>query len=72
MSENYGRNGTITPPLDGAFPSYETVKFRMNEFKRNRTSIEDVPDPGVPKSAVTLEIIDKVHDMTSAAKHVSE
>ncbi|KAK5646393.1 hypothetical protein RI129_004857 [Pyrocoelia pectoralis] len=53
----------ILPTLGDSCPSYEAVRLWVNEFKRGRTGIQDAPRPGAPKSAVTPEIIDKVHDL---------
>jgi transposase len=44
-------------------PSFSTFKKRVAEFKRGRTSLEDDPREGRPKSATTPEIIEQVHDM---------
>ena len=44
-------------------PSFPTIKKWAAEFKRGRTSLEDDPREGRPKSATTPEIIEQVHDM---------
>jgi histone-lysine N-methyltransferase SETMAR len=44
-------------------PSFSTTKEWAAEFKRGRTSLEDDPREGRPKSATTPEIIEQVHDM---------
>jgi histone-lysine N-methyltransferase SETMAR len=44
-------------------PSFSTIKKWAAEFKRGRTSLEDEPREGRPKSAITPEIIEQVHDM---------
>jgi histone-lysine N-methyltransferase SETMAR len=44
-------------------PSFSTIKKWAAEFKRGRTSLEDDPREGRPKSAATPEIIEQVHDM---------
>ena len=44
-------------------PSFSTIKKWAAEFKRDRTSLEDDPREGRPKSALTPEIIEQVHDM---------
>ena len=49
--------------LGEAGPSFPTVKKWATEFKRGRTSLEDDPRTGRPKSATTPEIINKVHDI---------
>jgi hypothetical protein len=50
------------PTLGDSCPSYEAIRLWVNEFKRGRTSIEDAPRSGGPKTAVVPKIIDKVHD----------
>jgi len=44
-------------------PSFSTIKKWAAEFKRGRTSLEDDPREGRPKSATTPEIIEQVHDV---------
>lgn len=44
-------------------PSMSTVKKWAAEFKRGRTSLEDDPREGRPKTATTPETIEKVHDI---------
>jgi transposase len=44
-------------------PSFSTNKKWAAEFKHDRTSLEDDPREGRPKSATTPEIIEQVHDM---------
>ena len=44
-------------------PLFSTIKKWAAEFKRGRTSLEDDPCEGRPKSATTPEIIEQVHDM---------
>ena len=46
-------------------PSKRTVEFWAGEFKRGRTSLEDDPRKGRPKTATTAEIIEQVHNMVS-------
>ena len=43
-------------------PSFSTIRKWAAEFKRGRTSLEDDPRKGRPKSAITPEIIEQVHD----------
>jgi len=43
--------------------SFSTIKKWAAEFKRGRTTLEDDPRKGHPKSATTPEIIEQVHDM---------
>jgi transposase len=44
-------------------PLFSTVRKWAVEFKRDRTSLEDDPREGSPKSATTPEIIEQVYDM---------
>jgi len=44
-------------------PSFSTIKKWAAEFKCGRTSHEDDPRDGRPKSATTPEIIKQVHGM---------
>jgi transposase len=44
-------------------PSFSTIKKWAAKFKRGRTSLEDDPREGRPKSATPPEIIEQVHDM---------
>jgi histone-lysine N-methyltransferase SETMAR len=44
-------------------PSFSTIKKWAAEFKRGRTSLEDDPCEGRPKSATTPEIIEQVYDL---------
>jgi histone-lysine N-methyltransferase SETMAR len=44
-------------------PSFSKIKKWAAEFKPGRTSLEDDPCKGYPKSATTPEIIEQVHDM---------
>ena len=46
-------------------PSKRTVEFWAGEFKRGRSSLEDDPLEGRPKTATTAEIIEQVHNMVS-------
>jgi transposase len=42
---------------------FSIIKKWAAEFRRGRTSLEDDPHEGCPKSATTPEIIEQVHDM---------
>jgi transposase len=44
-------------------PSFSTIKKWAAKIKRGRTSLEDNPREGRPKSPTTPEIIEQVHDM---------
>lgn len=56
--------------LGESAPSKTMVCKWAREFKHGRTSIEDDPRSGCPKSATTLEIIQKVHDMVMNDRRV--
>jgi transposase len=49
--------------LGDSSPSFLTIKKWAAEFKRGRTSLEDDPREGRPKSATPPEIIEQVHNM---------
>ena len=49
--------------LGDSAPSYSTVAKWASEFKFGRESLEDDPRSGRPKSAMTPELIAKVHKM---------
>ena len=58
-------------------PSYATVKYWVAQFKHGHFSTCDVPHPGRPKIATTLEMIDLFHDLILedhriSAKSISE
>jgi transposase len=44
-------------------PSFSTIIKWAAEFKCGRTSLEDDPRDGRPRSATTPEIIEQAHDM---------
>jgi transposase len=46
-------------------PSSSIIKKWATEFKLGRTSLEDDPREGRPKSATPPEIIEQVHDLLS-------
>jgi len=47
----------------GDSSSFSTIKKWAAEFKRGRTSLEDDPREGRPKSATTPEIVEQLHGM---------
>ena len=51
--------------LGESAPSYATVKNWVAEFKRGRTSLEDEPREGRPKTASTLEKIEKIYEIVT-------
>jgi transposase len=52
--------------------SFSTIKKWGAEFKRGRTSLDDDPHEGHPKSATTPEIIEQVHDMVLDDRRMKE
>ena len=60
----------IAPTLGQSYFNYDTVRLWINKFKWGRTIIEDAQRPWSPKSAVTPENIDKVHDVVLADRRV--
>ena len=53
-------------------PSISTVERWVAEFKRGRTSLEDDPRPGRPKTATTPEIVEKIQDIVLENRRVTE
>jgi histone-lysine N-methyltransferase SETMAR len=53
----------FTKVYEDSSPLFSTIKKWAAEFKRGRTSLEDDPREGRPKSATTPEIIEQMHDM---------
>lgn len=53
-------------------PTIRTVERWVAEFKRGRTSLEDDPREGRPKSASTPEIIAKIQDMVLENRRLTE
>jgi histone-lysine N-methyltransferase SETMAR len=47
----------------GTLLLFSTLKKWAAEFKGGRTSLEDDPRDGLPKSSTTPKIIEQVHDM---------
>ena len=52
----------LTETLEHA-PSYATVKNWVAQFKRGDFSTCDAPRPGRPKTVITPEIIDQIHEL---------
>jgi len=53
----------LTETLGAHAPSYATVKNWVAQFKCGDFSICDVPHPGKPKTVITQEIIDQIHEL---------
>ena len=53
----------LTETLGEHTPSFATVKNWMAQFKRDDFSTCDVPRPGRPKTVITPQIIDQIHDL---------
>jgi len=53
-------------------PSYATVKNWVAQFKRGDFSICDAPRPGRPKTVITPEIIDQVHELILEDRRISD
>ena len=53
-------------------PKIRTVERWVAEFKRGRTSLQDGPREGRPKSASTPEIIAKIQDMVLEDRRLTE
>lgn len=53
----------LTKVYGDSAPSISTVKKWAAEFKRGRTSLEDDPREGRPKTATTPEIVEKIHNI---------
>lgn len=58
--------------LKDSAPSYATVCRWTVEFKRGRTSVDDDPRSGRPKSALNTEVIEKIQDMVMADRRLTE
>lgn len=55
-----------------ATPSISTVERWVAEFKRGRTSLEDDPRQGRPKTATTSEIVKKTQEIVLGNRQVTE
>jgi len=53
----------LTETLGEYTPSYATIKNWVAQFKRGDFSTCDVPHPGWPKTVITPEIIDQIHEL---------
>ena len=57
--------------LDEHAPSYTTVKNWMAQFKRGDFSTCVAPHPGRPKTVITQEIIDEIHELILEDRRIS-
>jgi hypothetical protein len=57
--------------LGDSTPSYQVIKNWSLDFKLRRESCKHAPGAGAPKTAVTKENIDLVHDMVPTDRRVS-
>jgi len=53
----------LTETLVEHAPSYAAVKNWVAQFKRGDFSTCDTPRPGRPKTVITPEIIDEIHEL---------
>ena len=51
-------------------PSYAQVKYRVGEFKRGRTSLEDETRSGRPSDATDEEMCNKVRDLVYSDRRI--
>ena len=56
-------HGDLADVYESSAPSYAQVKFRVGEFKRGRTSLEDETRPGRPLDATAEEMCKNVQDL---------
>ena len=57
-------HGELADVYGSSAPSYAQVKFWVGEFKRGRTSLEDVATSGRPLDATDEGMCKKVRDLT--------
>jgi len=56
-------NAILTETLGEHAPSYATVKNWVTQFKRGDFSTCDAPRSGRPKTVITPEVIDQIHEL---------
>ena len=61
----------LTETLGEHAPSYATVKNWVAKFKRGQFSTCDAPRPGRPKTVITPEIIDQIHERILEDRRIS-
>ena len=63
-------HGQLADVYGSSAPSYAQVKFRVGEFKRGRTSLEDEVRSGRPLEATDEEICKKVRDLVYSDRRI--
>jgi len=61
----------LTETLGEHAPSYTTVKNWVGQFKRDDFSTCDAPQPGLPKTVSTPEIIDRIYGLILEDRRIS-
>jgi len=61
----------LTETLGELAPSYATVKNWVAQLKRGDFSTCDAPRPGLPKTVITPEIVDKIHEIILEDRRIS-
>jgi len=61
----------LTETLGEHAASYATVKNWVTQFKHGDFSTCDAPRPGRPKTLVTPEIIDEIHELILEDRRIS-
>ena len=60
----------LTNVYGSSAPLYAQVKFRVGEFKRSRTSLEDETRSGRPSDATDEEMCNKVRDLVYSDRRI--
>ena len=63
-------HGEVDDVYGSSAPSYAQVKFRVGEFKRGRTSLEDEARSGRPLDATDEEMCKKVRDLVYSDRRI--
>jgi len=61
----------LTETLGKHVPLHATIKNWVAQFKRGDFSTCDAPRPGRPKTVVTPEIIDQIHELILEDRRIS-
>jgi len=62
---------TLIQTLGEHVPLYATIKNCVVQFKRGDFSTCDAPRPGRPKTVITPEIIDQIHELILKDRQIS-